>query len=44
MAMRSCFDCYYCDEREVKDKKVWCSYYKSYYYPEDGYSCDRFRL
>lgn len=44
MSRRSCFDCDYCDERDIQDRKVWCGYYKNYYDPEDGYDCRRFEI
>ena len=44
MARRTCFDCDHVDEREVKDKKVWCRSYKMYCYPEDADRCKRFEM
>ncbi len=25
-----------------KDDKIWCDYYKAYYYPHEGYNCNHF--
>lgn len=44
MARRTCFDCDNCDKYEVKDGKVWCKYYHSYYDPDDAYNCNRFEM
>lgn len=38
----NCANCYYCQEYKGQDYKCWCSSYRGYYYPCEGFGCSRF--